>query len=88
MFGQAQKVSTLTILGKNAVFHPICEMPIIDETGAFRLARGVVQAKTPFFNLTSGDVIVEYHVVAIRYRALIMESIFYFKGPHSACSFQ
>ncbi|KAF3969645.1 hypothetical protein CMV_006582 [Castanea mollissima] len=36
--------STLTILGKNAVFHPILEMPIIDETGAFRLACGFVQA--------------------------------------------
>ncbi|KAK7829588.1 dirigent protein 21 [Quercus suber] len=56
--------STLTILGKNAVFHPIREMPIIDETGAFRLACGFVQAKTHFSNLTSGDAIVEYHVVA------------------------
>ena len=38
------------------MFHPIREMPIIDETGAFRLARGhgIVQAKTHFFNLTSG----------------------------------
>ncbi|KAL4616123.1 hypothetical protein ACB092_07G176400 [Castanea dentata] len=59
--------SSLTILGRNAVSHSIREIPIIGGTGAFRLARGFVQAKTHFFNLTSGDAIVEYHVVAMHY---------------------
>ena len=59
--------SCLTILGRNAVFHSIREMPIIGGTGAFRLARGFAQAKTHFLNLTSGDAIVEYHVVAMHY---------------------
>ena len=59
--------SGLTIWGRNAVFHSIREMPIIGGTGAFRLARGFVQAKTHFLNLTSGDAIVEYHVVAMHY---------------------
>ena len=59
--------SSLIILGTNAIFHPIRVMPIIGGTGAFRLARGFVQAKTHFLNLTSGDAIVEYNVVAIRY---------------------
>ncbi|KAK7833783.1 dirigent protein 17 [Quercus suber] len=50
------------------MFHPICVMmPIIGGTGAFRFARGFMQAKTQFFNLTSGNAIVEYHVVAIHY---------------------
>ncbi|KAL4616122.1 hypothetical protein ACB092_07G176300 [Castanea dentata] len=46
--------SSLTILGRNAVFHPIREMPIVGGTGAFRLARGFVTAKTPVLNFTSG----------------------------------
>ena len=54
--------SSLTILGRNAVFQPLREMPII---GAFRLARRFVTAKKHLF--TSGDAIVEYHVVAIHY---------------------
>ncbi|KAL4616108.1 hypothetical protein ACB092_07G175100 [Castanea dentata] len=45
----------------------IREMPIKGGTGAFRLARGFVQAKTHFLNLTSKDAIVEYHVVAMHY---------------------
>ena len=59
--------SSVTILGRNAVFQPLREMPIISGTGAFRLARGFVTAKTYFLNFTSGDAIVEYHVVAIHY---------------------
>ena len=59
--------SSVTILGRNAVFQPLREMPIISGTGAFRLARVFVTAKTYFLNFTSGDAIVEYHVVAIHY---------------------
>ncbi|XP_023873165.1 dirigent protein 23 [Quercus suber] len=58
---------SLTILGRNAALQPLREMPIIGGTGAFRLARGFVTAKTYFLNLTSGDAIVKYHVVAIHY---------------------
>ncbi|KAM4099216.1 hypothetical protein ACJW30_07G140100 [Castanea mollissima] len=59
--------SSLTILGRNAVFHPIREMPIVGGTGAFRLARGFVTAKTPVLNFTSGDAMIQYHIVAIHY---------------------
>ncbi|KAL4616114.1 hypothetical protein ACB092_07G175600 [Castanea dentata] len=59
--------SSLTILGRNATLQPLREMPIIGGTGAFRLARGFVTAKTYFLNFTSGDAIVQYHVVAIHY---------------------
>ena len=41
--------SSLTILGRNAMFHPIRVMPIIGGACAFRLARGFVQPKTHFF---------------------------------------
>ena len=40
--------SSLTILGRKAVFHPIREMPIVGRTGAFRLARGFVTARHMF----------------------------------------
>ncbi|KAM3695558.1 hypothetical protein ACJW31_07G141800 [Castanea mollissima] len=59
--------SSLTILGRNAVFHPIREMPIVGATGAFRLARGFVTAKTHVLNFTSGDAIIQYHAVASHY---------------------
>ena len=49
------------------MFHPLREMPIIGGIGAFRLACGFVQAKTHFFNFTSGDAIVEYHGMARHY---------------------
>uniref|UniRef100_A0A2N9IJS9 Dirigent protein n=1 Tax=Fagus sylvatica TaxID=28930 RepID=A0A2N9IJS9_FAGSY len=54
--------SSLTVLGRNAALQPLREMPIIGGTGAFRLARGFVTAKTHLFNITTA--IVEYHVVA------------------------
>ena len=59
--------SSLTILGRNAALQPLREMPIIGGTGAFRLARGFVIAKTYFLNFTTGDAIVKYHAVAIHY---------------------
>ena len=68
---------SLTILGRNAALQPVREMPIIGGIGAFWLARGFVTAKMYFLNFTSGDAIVEYHVVAIHYWAIIMESILF-----------
>lgn len=59
--------STLSLLGRNAVFHPYREMPIVGGSGVFRLAKGVATAKTYQFNLTSGDAIVEYNVNVIHY---------------------
>ena len=76
--------SSPTILGRNAMFHPIREMPNIGGLVLF-------DWHVDICNLTSGDAIVEYHVVglaAIHYWAIIMVFIFSFKGSHSACSFQ
>nr|POE83552.1 dirigent protein 23 [Quercus suber]POF07950.1 dirigent protein 23 [Quercus suber] len=58
---------TSKLVGRAQVLHPILEMPIIGGTGAFRLARGFVQAKAHYLNLMSGDAILENHVVAIHY---------------------
>uniref|UniRef100_A0A7N2MZB7 Dirigent protein n=1 Tax=Quercus lobata TaxID=97700 RepID=A0A7N2MZB7_QUELO len=69
-FQRREAVATVVIAeAMKAVFHPIREMPIVGGTGAFRLARGFVTAKTHVLNFTSGDAIIEYHVVAIHYWA-------------------
>ncbi|KAM3343664.1 dirigent protein 22 [Capsicum galapagoense] len=59
--------STLSVLGRNPVFHQYREMPITGGSGVFRLARGIATAKTYWFNTTSGDAIVEYNVVVLHY---------------------
>ncbi|XP_031504586.1 dirigent protein 1-like [Nymphaea colorata] len=59
------KGSTLSILGRNAVFHKVREMPVVGGTGTFRLARGYAIARTHSF--TSQTAVVEYNVVVIHY---------------------
>ncbi|KAL3729415.1 hypothetical protein ACJRO7_026516 [Eucalyptus globulus] len=59
--------STLSILGRNPALETYREMPIVGGTGVFRLASGVVTAKTYFLNLTTGDAVVEYKVIALHY---------------------
>ncbi|KAF9595188.1 hypothetical protein IFM89_037617 [Coptis chinensis] len=58
--------STLSLLGKNSVLHPIREMSIVGGTGLFRFARGYALAKTAWFN-TKGDAVVEYNVTVLHY---------------------
>lgn len=55
------------ILGRNAALQPPSEMPIIGGTGVFRLARGFVTANVHSLNVTTGNGILEYNVVAIHY---------------------
>ncbi|XP_049364157.1 dirigent protein 22-like [Solanum verrucosum] len=59
--------STLSVLGRNPVFHKYREMPIVGGSGVFRLAQGVATAKTYWINMTSGDAIVEYNVMVLHY---------------------
>ena len=59
--------STLSVLGRNAVFSAVREMPIIGGSGVFRFARGYAQARTHTFNLTSGDAVVEYNLYVLHY---------------------
>ncbi|KAL7618221.1 dirigent protein 22-like [Lactuca sativa] len=59
--------STLTILGRNPVFHKVREMPVIGGSGLFRFARGYVQASTHTFDLKTGDAVVEYNVHVLHY---------------------
>ncbi|XP_057964021.1 dirigent protein 23-like [Malania oleifera] len=57
------KGSTLALLGRNAALEKYREMPIIGGTGVFRFASGVALANTYSLDLTTGDAVVEYHVL-------------------------
>ncbi|KAA8546085.1 hypothetical protein F0562_020464 [Nyssa sinensis] len=59
--------STLSVLGRNPLFHQYREMPIVGGSGVFRLVRGIATAKTYWFNVTAGNAIVEYHVIVQHY---------------------
>lgn len=59
--------STITVLGRNAVFDQVREMPVIGGSGLFRFARGYVEARTHMFDLKSGDATVEYNVYVMHY---------------------
>ncbi|KAA8546086.1 hypothetical protein F0562_020463 [Nyssa sinensis] len=59
--------STLSVLGRDPIFHQYREMPIVGGSGVFRLARGIATAKTYWFNVTAGNAIVEYHVIVQHY---------------------
>nr|ABE73781.1 dirigent-related protein [Tamarix androssowii] len=56
--------SSLSILGRNTVMHPVRELPVVGGTGVFRMARGFALAKTNWFSM-SGDAIVGYNVTVI-----------------------
>ncbi|PON36252.1 Disease resistance response protein [Trema orientale] len=59
--------STLSILGRNAVFSAVREMPIVGGSGLFRFARGYAQARTHTFNTTTRNAVVEYNVYVLHY---------------------
>ncbi|CAI9774462.1 unnamed protein product [Fraxinus pennsylvanica] len=59
--------STITVMGRNAVFNKVREMPVIGGSGLFRFARGYVQARTQMFDLKTGDATVEYNVYVLHY---------------------
>ncbi|KZV13830.1 hypothetical protein F511_44983, partial [Dorcoceras hygrometricum] len=59
--------STITIMGRNAVFDKMREMPVIGGSGLFRFASGYAQARTHSFNLETGDATVQYDVYVMHY---------------------
>ncbi|KAL0346309.1 UNVERIFIED_CONTAM: Dirigent protein 21, partial [Sesamum radiatum] len=54
--------STLSVLGRNAVFSAVRELPIVGGSGVFRFAKGYAEARTHELNLKTGDAVVEYNV--------------------------
>ncbi|WCJ34058.1 Disease resistance-responsive (dirigent-like protein) family protein [Euphorbia peplus] len=59
--------SNLSVLGRNAVFDALREMPVVGGSGLFRFARGYAQARTHTFDLKTGDAVVEYNVYVLHY---------------------
>ncbi|XP_022884545.1 dirigent protein 22-like [Olea europaea var. sylvestris] len=59
--------STITVMGRNAVFNKVREMPVIGGSGLFRFARGYVEARTHTFDPKTGDATVEYNVYVLHY---------------------
>ncbi|XP_058197820.1 dirigent protein 22-like [Rhododendron vialii] len=61
------KGSTLSLFGRNPVFHPYRKLSIVGGTGVFRLARGIVTVKTYQFNATSNDASLQYYFDVLHY---------------------
>lgn len=59
--------STVSILGRNPVFNPVRELPVIGGTGLFRFARGYAEIKTVTFDLNTLDALVEYNLYVLHY---------------------
>lgn len=59
--------SCINLFSSNAALNPVRELSIVGGTALFRLARGVVIARSHFFNLTSYDSIIEYDVTVLHY---------------------
>ncbi|GAB2276948.1 Dirigent protein 19 [Dionaea muscipula] len=59
--------STITVMGRNAVFSKVRELPVIGGSGLFRFARGFVQLRTHSLDLNTGDAVVEYTCYVMHY---------------------
>lgn len=59
--------STITVMGRNPVFHSVREMPVVGGSGLFRFARGYAQVRTHTLNLKTGDANIEYNVYVLHY---------------------
>ncbi|XP_010999586.1 PREDICTED: dirigent protein 22-like [Populus euphratica] len=59
--------SSLSILGRKAIFDIVREMPVVGGSGVFRLARGYALEKTFSFNLKAGVAVIEYNVSVVHF---------------------
>lgn len=59
--------STLSLLGRNAIFNNVREMPIVGGSGLFRWARGYAEARTYSIDLKTNNAVVEYNIYVMHY---------------------
>ncbi|CAI9768517.1 unnamed protein product [Fraxinus pennsylvanica] len=59
--------SMLTVSGYNLFNNRYRELPIVGGCGVFRLAHGVATLENVWYNNTSDDAVVEYHVMVLHY---------------------
>ncbi|KAJ8510174.1 hypothetical protein OPV22_000608 [Ensete ventricosum] len=62
----ARNGSTLAVLGRDAIYLPVRELPIVGGSGVFRLARGYALMKTYSLNTTTGDAVLEWDVFVVQ----------------------
>ncbi|XP_072952583.1 dirigent protein 21-like [Typha angustifolia] len=66
--------STLAILGRDPILSLVRELSVVGGSGRFRMARGYVLWKTYFFNITSGDAVLELDVYAMQVKRCSVSS--------------
>ncbi|KAH7664306.1 Dirigent protein [Dioscorea alata] len=59
--------SSISVLSRNTVLESEREMAVVGGRGKFRMARGFAELKTYFFNITSGNAVVEYNITVFHY---------------------
>ncbi|KDP30589.1 hypothetical protein JCGZ_16242 [Jatropha curcas] len=59
--------SSFVVFSKNPIMETERELAVVGGRGQFRMARGLAKLYTRYFNLTSGDAIVEYNVTLFHY---------------------
>jgi len=59
--------STLSLLGRNLIFHDERELPIVGGSGVFKFARGFAHAKKYSLDTKTGDTVVEYNFYVFHY---------------------
>lgn len=59
--------STISILGRNAIFHKDRELPIVGGTGVFRMARGIAVSNTHSYDVEASYGVLEYTLYIVHY---------------------
>ncbi|KAI4386289.1 hypothetical protein MLD38_004234 [Melastoma candidum] len=54
--------STITVMGRNPVFHEVREMPVVGGSGLFRFAQGYAELRTHSFDPKIRNANIEYNV--------------------------
>ncbi|XP_065866465.1 dirigent protein 15-like [Euphorbia lathyris] len=59
--------SSFNVFSWNPVTETDCEVVVVGGREKFRFARGYAKVKSSYFNATTGDVVLDYHVTLIHY---------------------
>ncbi|KAF8663522.1 hypothetical protein HU200_055388 [Digitaria exilis] len=54
--------SSVTVMGRDAIFNEVRELPVLGGTGVFRGAGGYIQIRTHSFNISNGNAVLKVDV--------------------------